>query len=127
MLVLFLFSSLFSLTAACEANCETCRDLFQGDYACLACKSGFELVTTYNICIQDSSIQNCALYDQTLDCLQCQPTFKQSVNFCTKMFDGCLLYENNGCSVCLQGSYFNNDTKACTLEFLNCKNISSKG
>ena len=53
----------------CESNCETCRDKFAGDYACLACKPGYELVTTYNICLGDTSINNCALYDQTLDCL----------------------------------------------------------
>jgi hypothetical protein len=115
MIAIFFFASLLSLNAACEVNCETCRDKFPGDYACLACKPGYELVTTYNICIQDSSIQNCALYDQTLDCLLCQPTFRQSVNLCTKMFNGCFLYESNACISCLQGGYLNSDTKACTL------------
>ncbi len=111
----------------CEANCETCRDLFPGDYFCLACKAGYEVVTTYGICIQENTISNCALYDQTLDCLTCQPSFQQSVNLCSKMFDGCLLYRKGTCSLCQAGSFPSPSTQACTVTYLHCTKISSDG
>lgn len=116
-----------AISSSCENNCATCRDQFLGDYYCLACKEGYQTVTTYGICIQDSTISNCALYDLTLDCLKCQPSFQQSVNLCSKMYDGCLIYQQNGCNLCLEGSLFNPDTRSCTINYLNCKEISNNG
>lgn len=117
--VFFLYLIVFS-TNGCEPNCATCRDQFIGDYYCLACKTRYEIVTTYGICIQDTTIANCALYDQTLDCLACQPTFQQSVNLCSKMYDGCLLYEKETCTLCQKGSFYNPDTQSCTVGYLHC-------
>lgn len=126
-LLLMIAACLVAKTHCCEANCQTCRDLFPGDYYCLACKTGYEVVTTYGICIQDSTIANCALYDQTLDCLTCQPSFQQSVNLCSKMFDGCLLYKKGACSLCQPGSFLNPRTQSCTVSQLHCTEIAGNG
>jgi hypothetical protein len=128
MLIVLLWCWLaMGLAASCEDNCESCRNLFAGDYACLACKAGYELVTTYNICIQDITIDHCALYDQTLDCLSCQPTYAQSVNLCSKSYNGCLQQTPSACALCLPGSFLNPDSQTCAVSLLHCRNLDLLG
>ena len=93
MLLVLLTTLLYLAKGVCEGNCQTCRDQFPGDYSCLACSSGFELVTTFNICYNEMSIANCALYDHTLNCLSCRPSYQQPLNLCIKVYNGCRQYD----------------------------------
>ena len=43
------------------------------------------------------------------------------------MFDGCLLYEVSGCSVCLPGGFMVPGSKNCTIKTLNCKAFGNNG
>ena len=60
--ILLLITMLIAAIDTCEPNCAACRNLSPYDYYCLACSPGNELVSIYNICIQDNTIPNCAYY-----------------------------------------------------------------
>ena len=63
MIFYFIVASLVWSGLECEPNCASCRNLSATDYYCLACGPGNELVKGYSICIQNSTIPNCAIYE----------------------------------------------------------------
>lgn len=97
------------------------------NYSCRKCQAGFHRADKFN-CQINVHIQNCSVYSGTTDtttCIQCEDTYYLSSNSCAKwnIVDKCKEYASdwNLCLVCEVTFIFNEISRSCEPEILNCK------
>ena len=99
-----------------EGECKHCESFFYlSNQECIPCAKKIE------------NCYYCRGKEDDAKCIQCQPGFQLNENTCTKCPENCNSCSEEGCQMCMEGYYLDEEKKECVkCEIEKCENCNTK-